>query len=554
MVPVGMQVPDGWIAAVGVRGIALFAARDPLHVVAPSQTMGGFALISFGPPTIRQVEFLPAWVFLVQDHDTIAPEDEQQADLVRTSLVLTTLTLGPSASLPGSFAHWNQLRDDLNRAIQLGWVADPTLATTLVAQLAAARQAQDASDGTTAKSRLQTLLGTLGQATSSQIRQEANDLVLLNAQALIANTPDTPIPFEPKVTLSPTNSTFPIGALATVTATAINIGDPANPPIPGFPISFQILSGPNAGLSRFEVLTDDDGKVSFSYVGLSLGTDKVDAYQAGEVPLDFGSALVNWDGGPDLVIQLFVPPIINGTPGQVIPVTEITGNIGTTSAGPSVTRYFLSANPVPDPTVDLALGERAVPALNPGDSNPSGTVKLQLPPDLVPGTYHLGACADANFEVAELDETNNCRPTQVVVTLVQQPQSNQPPDCSKAQPSVRSLWPPNHKLATVTVAGITDPDGDPVTVTVTKITQDEPVNGLGDGDTSPDGFGVGSPQARVRAERSGTGNGRVYAITVKADDGKGGTCNATVNVGVPHDQGEGSVPIDDGQRYDSTLL
>lgn len=104
-----------------------------------------------------------------------------------------------------------------------------------------------------------------------------------------------------------------------------------------------------------------------------------------------------------------------------------------------------------------------------------------------------------------------------------------------------------------TLTGITDPNGDTVTVNVTKITQDEPVNGLGDGDTSPDGFGVGTAQAQVRAERSGTGNGRVCAITVNASDGKGGSCSATVNVGVPHDQGKGSVPIDDGQIYDSTV-
>ena len=71
--------------------------------------------------------------------------------------------------------------------------------------------------------------------------------------------------------------------------------------------------------------------------------------------------------------------------------------------------------------------------------------------------------------------------------------------------------------------------------------------------TSPDGFGVGTPQAQVRAERSGTGNGRVYTITYRADDGKGGTCSATVKVGVPHDQGGSIVPIDDGQNFDSTL-
>jgi hypothetical protein len=267
------------------------------------------------------------------------------------------------------------------------------------------------------------------------------------------------------------------------------------------------------------------------------------------VPADFGTVLVDWIGGPDLVIQLFVPPLINGGPGQTIPVTEVTGNIGNAPAGPSVTRYFLSANPIPDPAQDRPLGERAVLSLNPGESSQSGGITLRLPDTLLPGTYNLGACADADGTVAELNEQNNCRPTQVVIALQQ---SNQPPDCSKARPSVDRLWPPNHKLVSVAVAGITDPDGDTVTLTVTSITQDEPVNGLGDGDTSPDGFGVGTPQAQVRAERSGTGNGRVYAITFKADDGKGGTCNATVNVGVPHDQGKGSVPIDDGQKFNST--
>jgi hypothetical protein len=129
---------------------------------------------------------------------------------------------------------------------------------------------------------------------------------------------------------------------------------------------------------------------------------------------------------------------------------------------------------------------------------------------------------------------------------------NRPPDCTSARPSVSRLWPPNHKIILISIFGITDSDGDPTQVTITKITQDEPVNGLGDGDTSPDGFGVGTAQAQVRAERSGKGNGRVYAIYFDAADGKGGRCAGTVSLGVPHDQGKGSLPVDDGQRYDST--
>jgi len=547
MVPVGITVPTGWNGLLGVAGFASFASASDR--ILPGQTKGGFALVSPGLPTIRQIKLIPDWVLVVASEATA--EEEQLAQTIEDSLPIVIPTLGPSAVGPGSFAHWNQLRDDLNQAIQLGWVPGQGLATTLVNQLASARQAEDASDGTTAKLRLQPLRDAVSQATPGQIRQEARDLVLLNVQALIANTPDTPFPFEPKVTLSPQNSSLPLGALFTLTASVINLGDPTNPPVPGFPLLFQILEGPDAGQFQFSDVTGDDGKLTFSFTGQQLGTDKVNAFQAEEVPADFGTVLVDWTGGPDLVIQLFIPPVINGGPGQSIPVTETTGNIGNTPAGPSVTRYFLASNPVPVPGLDLPLGERAVPALNPGESSQSGSITLRLPDDLVPGTYFLGACADADSVVAELNEENNCRPTQVVIALKRS--SNQPPDCSKARPSVSSLWPPNHKLVPISVTGITDPDGDTVTLTVTKITQDEPVNGLGDGDTSPDGFGVGTSQAQVRAERSGTGNGRVYAITLKADDGKGGTCNATVDVGVPHDQGKGSVPIDDGQNFDSTL-
>lgn len=69
--------------------------------------------------------------------------------------------------------------------------------------------------------------------------------------------------------------------------------------------------------------------------------------------------------------------------------------------------------------------------------------------------------------------------------------ANEEPDCSAAAPSVTTLWPPNHKMQSITINGVTDPDGDETTVTITGIFQDEPTNGLGDGDKSPDGAGGG---------------------------------------------------------------
>jgi hypothetical protein len=115
---------------------------------------------------------------------------------------------------------------------------------------------------------------------------------------------------------------------------------------------------------------------------------------------------------------------------------------------------------------------------------------------------------------------------------------NRPPDCSKLTANPASLWPPNHRFVTVTVNGASDPDADPVTTTITGVTQDEPINGLGDGDTAPDAAWPGpvhANQVKLRAERSGTGNGRVYRIAVTVSDGHA-TCTGTVTVGVPHDQ------------------
>jgi uncharacterized repeat protein (TIGR01451 family) len=114
------------------------------------------------------------------------------------------------------------------------------------------------------------------------------------------------------------------------------------------------------------------------------------------------------------------------------------------------------------------------------------------------------------------------------------------------------LWPPNHKLKLITLTGATDADGNPLVLTITGVTQDEPINGLGDGDTSPDAtVGPASNKVNLRAERSGLGDGRVYRIAFTGSDGLGGTCAGVAIVGVPHDQGGGSTPIDSGFVFPS---
>jgi hypothetical protein len=115
--------------------------------------------------------------------------------------------------------------------------------------------------------------------------------------------------------------------------------------------------------------------------------------------------------------------------------------------------------------------------------------------------------------------------------------------------SPNTLTDANHQLAAISIIGVHDPDGDAVDITVTGITQDESLHCEGDGGLCPDADGLGGPVAVVRAERDPAGDGRVYQITFRADDGRGGMCNGTVEVCVP--VGAGGSCVDEGPLVDA---
>jgi CSLREA domain-containing protein len=113
----------------------------------------------------------------------------------------------------------------------------------------------------------------------------------------------------------------------------------------------------------------------------------------------------------------------------------------------------------------------------------------------------------------------------------------EPPVIAGVSATPSQLWPPNHKMNLVTVnyAAI-DNCGGPVTCTL-SVSSNEPINGTGDGNTSPDWQVVDAHHVMLRAERSGNGVGRIYTITITCSDNKGNTSTNTVTVTVPHDQG-----------------
>lgn len=123
---------------------------------------------------------------------------------------------------------------------------------------------------------------------------------------------------------------------------------------------------------------------------------------------------------------------------------------------------------------------------------------------------------------------------------------NDPPVCAPVKADPSRLWPPDHTMRLVTLSGAVDPEGEPVRITITTVTQDEPLNGQGDGNTAFDAQRTStSPQVFLRAERSGKGDGRVYRVRFTATDLGGASCSEVVRVGVPKSEGGGgSNPVE----------
>ena len=132
------------------------------------------------------------------------------------------------------------------------------------------------------------------------------------------------------------------------------------------------------------------------------------------------------------------------------------------------------------------------------------------------------------------DSATNTASCSTIVTVV----DTIAPVIAALSASPKTLWPPNHKMVDVKLrATVSDACG-PVGWKITQVSSNESVNGKGDGNTSSDWQITGDHTLKLRAERSGKGDGRVYTITVVATDAAGNHSAAkTVPVKVPHSPG-----------------
>jgi uncharacterized repeat protein (TIGR01451 family) len=118
--------------------------------------------------------------------------------------------------------------------------------------------------------------------------------------------------------------------------------------------------------------------------------------------------------------------------------------------------------------------------------------------------------------------------------------ASNPPPIINLNPPI-SLWPPNHKYHTVTVAQMVASVSDncPLSdqVAIEKVTSDEPDNSIGEGNTLNDIVIAPDCQSvQLRSERAGPNDGRVYAITLRLRDSGGAVTRVDFLVSVPKSQ------------------
>lgn len=199
----------------------------------------------------------------------------------------------------------------------------------------------------------------------------------------------------------------------------------------------------------------------------------------------------------------------------------------------------------------MAVETNDVPASNPpGTASVSFSELLPLGTNVVTVTVTDTAAASAS-----------CSTMVTVVDTI-------PPVIVSASAHPNTLWPPNHKLVSVKVSAVVTDACGPTSWKIISVSSNEPVdkkgngnvngngkgkgnggngngngnggnNGQGSGNTSPDWIITGDHTVKLRAERSGTGNGRIYSITIQATDEAGNVSTpVVVVVAVPHDQGK----------------
>ena len=248
---------------------------------------------------------------------------------------------------------------------------------------------------------------------------------------------------------------------------------------------------------------------------------------AGNVVWEVIRIPLNWPSDAEALGKINQPPVAEAGADQTVEQTSYAG-VDVTLDGSG------SYDPDDDPlTYEWTWDGGSAAGVNPTVTFPFGTTTVTL-------TVCDGELTDADTVDINIVDTT-------------------PPEITLSDESI-VLWPPNHKYHTIeitdfviSVTDICDSDVDVDDVIITSVSSDEPedVKGGGDGNTLDDIVIVDEQTVDLRAERQGSGNGRVYTINFKVTDKSENTATGSFQVSVPHDKK--SDAIDDGAAAGYTV-
>lgn len=112
-----------------------------------------------------------------------------------------------------------------------------------------------------------------------------------------------------------------------------------------------------------------------------------------------------------------------------------------------------------------------------------------------------------------------------------------PPVISNTVVDRPQLWPPNHQMEDVRVGYSVSDNCAPSVECVLTVSSNEAINARGDGNSSPDWQVIDANRVRLRSERAGNGNGRIYTISITCTDSSANASISKVIVIAPKSQG-----------------
>lgn len=285
-----------------------------------------------------------------------------------------------------------------------------------------------------------------------------------------------------------------------------------------------------AGYTNFDVA--DDGS---SQSALDLHTVVFTNYDAVIVASDYGG----WLRQSELDIlnarAAAIADYINNHNGGLVAFAESGGRSVIPNTYPGTTHDRFGFVPTLVSTIGITQPEANYTL------TPFGTSLGLLPSDINGNFSHNIFTAYAGLNVVDTDAIGQ------VVTLAGKtvPTVGPPPMFSGCGTTLSMLWPPNHDLVNVGYNYTLVPTTGPAPTVTVHVYSNEPDMAAEGGDDhfSPDARNISAqlPQMlRLRAERTGAGDGRVYLIVVSATNA-GGTSYCATSVVVPHDQSKKSI-------------